>query len=382
MNQPTTREILLVGAGHAHLEVLRRSGSRLKTRGGRITLLDRNPHWFFPNFTADVLGGHCGLKAFQVDLRDLCRRWGAVFIQDEAVSLLPQQKKLLTRSGRMLDYDLLSLALGSVPQELERDIPAEGSFPVFPVYKVLEIRNEIETFLELFPQRRLEIAVVGAGPGGVEYSLNIAQLLAERAPKAGWRLTLLEGRDRLLPGLAPAAGRLVRRVMTAHDVSVRTNALVQHVQSNRLVLERGETVPFDLAVVATGGRCDDLLGRAGFATDERGALWVDRTLQVEGHAGVFAAGDCAAVRNTRNLRTGALARAQGPVLAANLLASLGGGPWRRFQGPWRGCQLISLGQDEALLSLPHTALAGRWALWLKRWLDRRYRRQWAGLNPK
>lgn len=377
MNGPKPRDILLVGAGHAHLEVLRRSGP-LRARGGRITLLDRNPYWFFPNFAADVLGGHYGLKEFQVDLHDLCRRWGAAFIQDEAMSLLPQQKKLLTRSGRMLDYDLLSLALGSVPQELERDIPAEGSFPVFPVYKVLEIRNEIETFLELFPQRQLEIAVVGAGPSGVEYSLNIAQLLALRAPEAGWRLTLLEGRGRLLPTLSPAAGRLAGRVLVAHDVSVRVNAAVQHVQSNRLVLERGETVPFDLAVVATGGRCDELIAKSGLATDERGALRVDRTLQADGHAGVFAAGDCAAVRGTRSLRTGALARAQGPVLAANLLASLGGGRRRRFQGPWRGCLLISLGQDEALLSLPHTALAGRWALRLKRRLDRRYRRQWAG----
>jgi NADH dehydrogenase FAD-containing subunit len=376
MTEPKPQEILLVGAGHAHLEVLRRSKS-LQARGGRITLLDRNPYWFFPNFTAEVLSGHYGLQEFRVDLRELCQRQGATFIQDEAVSLLWQQKKLLTRSGRMLDFDLLSLALGSIPQELERDVPAEGSFPVFPVYKVLEIRNEIETFLELFPQRRLEVAVVGAGPSGVEYALNIAQLLAERAPDAGWRLTLLESRGRLLPGRSRAAGRLVRRVLSAHDVSVRVGAAVQHVQSNRLVLERGETVPFDLAVVATGGRCDDLLGKSGLATDERGALWVDRTLQVVEHPGVFAAGDCAAIRGTRNLRTGSLARAQGPVLAANLLACLGGGPWKRFQGPYRGWQLISLGQDEALLSLPHWALAGRWALKLKRWLDGRFRRQWS-----
>ena len=375
MNDRKPTEILLAGAGHANLEVLARSRSLLD-RGGRLTLLDRNPHWFFPNFAADVLGGHCGLQEFRIDLRELCQRQGAQFIQDEVVSLLLQQKKLLTRSGRVLDFNLLSLALGSVPQELERDVPAEGSFPVVPVYKVLEIRNEIETFLELFPQRRLEVAVLGAGPAGVEYSLNIAQLLAQRGPEAGWRLTLLEGSSRLLPGLSQAAGRLVRRVLMAHDVTVRVNAQVQHVQSNRLVLERGETVPFDLAVVATGGRCDDLLGRSGLATDERGAVRVDRTLQAEGRPGVFAAGDCAAVRGLRSLRTGRSARAQGPVLAANLLACLAGVRLRRFQGPWRGCQLISLGQDEAMLSLPHAALAGRWVLGLKRWLDQQYRWRW------
>lgn len=376
MNDPKPKEILLAGAGHANLEVLAHSRSLLKTHGGRLTLLDRNPNWFFPNFTADVLGGHYGLQDFRIDLRELCQRQGVQFIQDEVVSLLLQQKKLLTRSGRMLDFDLLSLALGSVPQELERDVPAEGSFPVIPVYKVLEIRNEIETFLELFPQRRMEVAVLGAGPAGVEYSLNLAQLLAQRAPEAGWKLTLVEGSGRLLPGLSQTAGRLVRRVLLAHDVTVRLGAAVQHVQSNRLVLERGETVPFDLAVVATGSRCDELLGRSGLATDERGALWVDRTLQAEGHPGVFATGDCAAVRGLRNLRTGAAARAQGQVLTANLLATLSGGRLRRFQGPYRGCQLISLGQDEALLTLPHAALAGRWVLELKRWLDRRFRRQW------
>ncbi|MEW6517023.1 MAG: FAD-dependent oxidoreductase [candidate division FCPU426 bacterium] len=375
MAEMSETKILLVGAGHAHLEVLARSRS-LRACGGRIILLDRNPHWFFPNFAAGVLGGEYGLKDFQVDLKELCRRQGADFVQDEAVSLLPQQKKLLTRSGRVLDFDLIALAVGSISQELERDVPAEGSFPVFPVYKVLEIRNEIETFLELFPQRRLELAVVGAGPSGVEYAVNAAQLMAERAPSEGWKLTLVERRDRVLPNLAPAAGRLAFRALIAHDVVVRTGAAVQHIQSNRLVLERGETVPFDLAVVATGGRCDDWLGKSGLPSDEYGALAVDRTLEVNRHPGVFATGDCATVSGTRSLRSGSLARAQGPVLAANLLASLRRQGKRRFQGPYRGCQLVSLGKSEALLALPHAALAGRWAARLKRWLDGRYRARW------
>ncbi len=368
------KPVLALGAGPAHLHLITQARA-LRAQGARLTVLDRNPFWYFPNMATEVLSGFYGLKDFHVDLRALCKRHGADFILDEAVTLLPKQKKVMTKSGRVLTYALASFALGSLPTETEGDVPAEGSFPVCPVHKVLEIRNEIETFLELFPEKRMEIVILGGGPAGVEYAINTAQFMAERRPPAGWRLILLEAKPRLLGGLPPTAIRQAGLALQAHDVELRTQSEVQHVQSNRLVLDHGETLEFDLAIVATGGRINDIFNQAGFETDARGALPVERTLRLRTHPELFATGDCARVFGIAERLSRQSAARQGPVLAHNLLASLHGRPLRPWQPRFRPWQIISLGSREALAVKDRWALSGRWVAGLKHWLDRKYIRR-------
>jgi NADH dehydrogenase FAD-containing subunit len=369
MMTPNGKTILLVGAGHAHLQVLARA-REFSRAGAALTLVSPEPYWFFPNMASEVLSGYYGLADFRVDLLALADRYGVTFICDEVVSLLPEHRKVMTIEGRMLEYDLVSFNLGSQANEADHDVPVDGNFSLLPIRNIIEIRNEVETLLELRPDQPLAAMILGGGPGGVETALNLAALLRERAPAAGWTLTLLEAKARLLPGLSPRASALATRRLRQAGVQVRTASEIQHVQSGRVVLERGETLNYDLAVMALGNRVADLFIRAGLLTDDVGALLVERTLRLRDHPEIFAAGDCARLWGLGLSRRGAHAAAQGPILAHNLLAVLKGRTLQTYSGH-APAQIISLGPGDALWTRGRLAARGKWVAALKHWRDQR-----------
>jgi NADH dehydrogenase FAD-containing subunit len=366
----TAKHILLVGAGHAHLGVLARAQALVRA-GARLTLVCPDPAWYFADMAAEVLGGYYGLADFRVDVRALCARAGAEWLGEEVVSLLPEHRQVLTATGRALEYDLASFAVGSLSAEREGDVPVDGSYPLLPVQVILEVRNELETLLELEPDRSPQVLVLGGGPTGVETALALAGLLAERSPAQGWTVTLIEGRARVLPGGIAAASRVAERALARHGVKVRTGTEIQHVQSGRVVLEHGETLNFDLALTAMGNRVTDLFGKAGLHTDDFGALLVDRTLRSRDRPELFAAGDCARLWGLGLPRTSQHAIAQAPVLAHNLLAVLRGAPLRAY-APAVQQQWLALGPREALWVRGQRAWHGSWVLALKRRRERAY----------
>jgi len=370
-----SKTILLIGAGHAHLHVITRA-REFANAGAQLTLVSPEPFWYYPGMAGEVLSGYYGLADFRVDLRSLTEKYGVNYIADEVTHMLPEHRKVLTLSGRALDYDLSSCAIGAIPAESEGDVPVDGSYPLSPVRSIIEIRNEVETLLELEPDRMLTALILGGGPGGVETALNLTALLRERAPVAGWSVMLLEAKARVLSAFSMHASRLAARKLARAKVEVRTGAEIQHVQSGRVVLDRGETLNFDLAVVALGSRVSDLFTRAGLLTDDAGALLVERTLRLRDHPELFAAGDCAHLWGLGLSRCGVHAIAQGPVLAHNLLAVLRGRPLEAYHRSGTPLQMISLGPAEGLLVRGRWAFRGRWVRFLKHRLDRAYVRRY------
>ena len=364
------KTVVLVGAGMTNLQVITQA-KKFHALQTQLVLLDVNSFWFFSGMAAEVLSGYYGLKDFHLDLRLLAKQYGIEFVQDEVTALLPQQKKVMTASGRMLEFDLVSFACGTISAMPEGDVPAEGSFPVKPLKNVLQIRNEIETCMELFPKKILELLVLGAGPAGVEYAINIADLLEERRPAPGWKITLLEAQSKVLPGFPKKAVIIAEKMLKASAVTIRTKSEIQHVQSNRIVLDYGETLEFDLAVVAMGNRVIDLFMQAGLETNKNGALVVEPSLRAQNYAEIFAGGDCAQLKGASFSQSTQNVRQQGPVLVKNLLATLQSKPLQEVSGSKCPVQFVSLGKANALVIKGNTVLEGKWVRTLKQCWDRR-----------
>src|SRR5205807_350295 len=90
-------------------------------------------------------------------------------------------------------------------------------------------KAEVETSLEA-KQRLLSVAVVGGGFSGVEVAGEVADLLRASSRfyrnLTAWdiRVTLLEGRERILPELPEKLSAFADRKMAANGITIRTNA--------------------------------------------------------------------------------------------------------------------------------------------------------------
>ena len=85
----------------------------------------------------------------------------------------------------------------------------------------------------------------------------------------------------------------------------------------------------------SGNGPDPLMKSLAVEKDKRGALVTDNTLELQGHPGVWALGDCAAVADAKKGKicpsTAQFAFREAEVLAKNICAELQGRPKRDFR---------------------------------------------------
>jgi selenide,water dikinase len=335
---PATRQLLLAGGGHSHALLLLTWAMRPQSRPrqSRITLVSRRGGTLYSGVVPALVAGLRPPEACAIDLRSLCDRAGVAFVQAEITGLDPLQTELRLAGRPPLRFDALSLDVGAVTG------PARGG-------DGLAVKP-LEPFLAWCAALAVgqEVRIRGGGAAAVELALAL------RARGHPVRL-LLRG-ERLRLGSA-AAGRAGERLLAAAGV----------------VIERrvAEGAPADLR--CTGSRAPAWLASSGLPVEAgSGRLRTDRSLQVLGHPGLFASGDCGVIDGDSRPASGVWAVRAAPVLAANLRRHLAGEPLRRWRPQPLALQLLGDGGacgggPRALASWGPLSLGP--SRWLWRWKE-------------
>jgi NADH dehydrogenase len=175
------------------------------------------------------------------------------------------------------------------------------------------------------------------------------------------RWLLADLADRLLPELSPRMSATAERVLRKRGVEIRVGESIDHAGPDCLRMTTGEEITTRSLIWCVGVRPDPLVEALSLPTD-RGRLRVHETLEVLGHAHVFACGDCAAVPDVT--RPGSVtgmtaqhAQRQGKLVARNVAASL----TRRDLEPYKHHDLgflVDLGGGKAAANPLHIPLSG------------------------
>src|SRR3954453_18113496 len=165
---PITKDLVLVGGGHAHVHVLKRFGMRPEP-GVRVTLIARDLETPYSGMLPGYVAGLYDFAQCHIDLVRLARFAGARLIHDEAVGLDREARRVLCRDHPPIRYDIVSLAIGSVPQRHDVPGPPEPTVPVKPIDRFA--RRWEALLARVAAQPRLRLAVGGGGAGGGELTL-------------------------------------------------------------------------------------------------------------------------------------------------------------------------------------------------------------------
>jgi pyridine nucleotide-disulfide oxidoreductase family protein len=346
-------DLLLAGAGHAHLGVLRQwcTGQRPQ---GRIALISEGPYAWYSGMLPGLLAGRYRPEQCRVPLQTLCTAAGVELLQGRLVNLDPGSNTLTLSDGRHLLSSWLSLNLGSQPKAPQG---VKSTLELLPV-------KPFEAFLNVWAEWRRSpqpLAILGGGAAGVELALAFAPQVPV--------LTLISAAQ-ILAGHPPALrARAIRRLAQA-GVRVQEGVAVDGVQGDALMIGKQTTWHGRRVILATGASPLPWLCETGLACDERGFVRVSSTLQSLSHPHILAAGDCASLVGTP--RNGVYAVRQGPTLAANLSAALQGHALHSFVPQRRALALLADGQGGALMSWAGVTAEGSLLGWWKDHLDRRF----------
>ncbi len=356
-------DLLLVGAGHTHLYLVRHAGE-LVAAGYRVHLLA--PRFFhYSGLASAIAAGAAPAATGRVDVAALAGRSGVTFHEGTLVALDLDNRLARDADGSELRFDVVSLNIGSVVA------PLPGATVEADVRRVkpLSDLHGLSEALESVPTGA-RVTVVGGGASGVELA---AHLSARRGVS---RVHLLEAASHVGDGLPAGARRRVRRLLADRGAVVRTGCAVAELSDRSVRCADGTVLEHDAALLATGLSAPPLV--AGLGLGDHAGVPVRETLQHVDHDDVYAVGDCARFLARPLPRIGVHGVRQGPVLHRSLLARAQGQPLPAYRPQRRALSVLDLGGGTGLATWGPVWWEGRSALRLKRLIDRRWLRGYQG----
>ena len=378
------KQLLLLGAGHAHAQVLR-AWAAAPVPGCEVLIVSPSALAPYSGMVPGWLAGTYRFEDICINFAALAQAAGAKLLIDSVVTLDANQRQVRLASGVVLGYDLLSLNVGSTlnpPAVLHTSTdPAGHARSRLLCMRPLGGLHSAWTTLLRDPALRsstgnnqtpFTVTAVGGGAAGVESLLAVLARLRSLQPGRQWQDLhgkLLTRSATLLPGMAPGAVRAATTALAAAGAQVLTNTGFNPDQDGS----------GGLLLWATGAEAHAWQRSSGLAVSERGFIRINRHLQSTSHPQVFAVGDCADWAPPLP-KAGVYAVRMGPGLTHNLRAALGAKPghstgWMDYQPQHRFLALLATADGSAVASWGPLSTQGRWVLRWKDKIDRRFLRQ-------
>jgi NADH dehydrogenase len=217
----------------------------------------------------------------------------------------------------------------------------------------------------------LGFVFVGAGYAGVEALAELNDL-AHAALRfypnlrdVPQRWVLVDAAPKILPEIPRRLGEYAARHLARRGVEIHVETTLESYDGREAVLSDGTRVPARTLVWSAGVRPHPLLAELALPLDERGRVLIDETLRVQGHANVWALGDCAAVVNTRTPGAADPPTCQHALRQARRLAKNLTGTPKPYGYRMLG-QVATLGYHKGIAEIPGVRLRGFLGWWVAR----------------
>ncbi len=364
MTQP--RQLVLAGAGHAHLTTLKHL-RRFTERGHGVTVINKEDHHYYSGMGPGMLSGIYKPEEIRIHVKKMVEDRGGRFIRDEVVRIDPHGKRILLKEGGEVPYQVASFNLGSgIPVDEALQAGAESFYPVKPIRNLLPAREEI---LERLRGGPLELAVCGGGAAGTEITGNLLRLVHRAGGRANIRLITGE---RLMAEAPDGVRKRALAFFQKRGVRVMEGVLMKRIAQERLHLSDGSRLRCHLAFLALGVKPPAVFRTSGLPTGPDGGLRVNPHLQSDAHPELFGGGDCIHFTPRPLAKVGVFAVRQNPILMENLLSALEGRSLKRFSPQPAYMLILNLGDGTGILYWKSLVFRGRLAFWLKDHIDRKF----------
>ncbi len=283
------KRLVLIGGGHAHLSVLE-ALARERPAGVEAVLVTPSQFQIYSGMLPGWMAGHYVQAQCQIDLQPLAKAAHICMVTNRIVDMDADRQCVRLPDGRQLEYDFLSMDVGSEIDVSSLEKAGEKLLPVKP----------LDAFFEAWPRilssarekAGYRLGVVGGGAAGVALALAARHAFTESGIDGC--VDLVASDSGLLAGHAAGVQRRVARFMA------KAGVVVHYLQGTGaaagVLLSDGTMLPADCVIAATGARAPRWLAHTGLKLDVNGYVAVDGTYRSSSHRNVFAAGDVSARR--------------------------------------------------------------------------------------
>ena len=315
MKSSSTLKLVIVGGGYAGLSAL--ITFREYASHAHIILIDPRPHHLIITRLHESV--RRPLESIQIPFSNLAKRFNFRHIQSyielnqDILSEWDRQKSLNVE-GEIIYFDYILIATGAI--SFDSDIS-----PNVHDLNSLSRNSFAKTLQKLISDTGLQepkINIIGAGPTGIQFSFEIANVLLKC--HRTFRLNLIDSNEKLLSRFPTQISAYVEQKLSMKQIHIKNSQYYKGVKNNQILLQNTNTgieskMVSDLTLLLIGNKSKLILHANLF-----GQVKLDNIILNH----VYTAGDCSHFDQIgSNSLTSQSAIRKGKATAKNILSKAG-----------------------------------------------------------
>ena len=379
------KRILILGGGFGGLYTALELEKALANNSSfEVVLVNRENFFLFTPMLHEIAASDLDFTHIVNPLRKLLQR--VEFFHGEVQAIDLQSRNVCIVHGpkrhmHEIDYDYLVIALGSTTNFYGMPGLKDNAITMKSLGDAIHLRNQLIDILEeadfecAVGARRdlLGVVVAGGGFAGVETVAAVNDFLRGALRSYAHltedliRIVLVHPGQVVLPELGPKLGLYAQEKLAKRGVEIRVNTKVVRVSDRGVELDNGETIRTK-TVVWTAGTSPNAILEALPCAKEHGRVVVNEFMEVPGHSGVWALGDCAFALDPGTGKpyppTAQHAMREGKIVGKNILATIRTRRKKSFEFSTLGL-LAAIGRRSGVANILGVNFSGflAWFLW-------------------
>jgi sulfide:quinone oxidoreductase len=321
------KKLLILGAGTAGTMMANRLRKKLPLDEWAIAIVDQYPkHYYQPGFLFMPFGIYSEKDVIKQKKEFIPRR--VHYIESEIDRIEPDHNRVLLRSGKQLDYDILILATGvkTAPEQTEGMLGSDWRRRVFDFYTfegALALHNALRDWTGGKLVVHISEMPIKCPVAPLEFAFLADWWLSERGLRDKTEITYVTPLSGAFT--KPIASKVLAHLLEEKGIKVVTDFNVARIdnEQHKLVSWDEKEVPYDLLVTVPTNMGDPAIERSGLG-DELNLVPTNRhTLQSKQHQNIFVIGDATDLPSSK---AGSVAHFESEVLAENIVHYIKGEP--------------------------------------------------------
>ena len=301
------KKVVIVGGGFGGFTAAKKLSNKL---GLEVLLVDSTNHHLFQPLLYQVACAALHPADIAFPIREILKNAPNItVIMSEVVKVQKETQHIELKSGEMIPYDYLILAVGARHHYFGHDEWEKYAPGLKSLGDALEIRKRMLVGYERLESckflhmkncdERLNFVIIGGGPTGVELAGAISEI-ARYVLRKNFRMIhpeetkiiLIEGSPRVLSQFSPELSHKAAKDLESLGVTIMTNTRVDKIDNNGVYIG-DQLIPTKEVFWAAGNAASPLLSTLNTSCDHAGRVIVEKDLSVPGHPELFVIGDAA-----------------------------------------------------------------------------------------
>lgn len=361
------KTIILIGSGHAHLEILK-GLTLVDTQQNNFILISPNELAFYSGLIPRFIIGEITDSDIAIKSAEYAKLKGVNYIQGRVKSIDLLNNQATLENGTIFRFDIASINIGGPPMQTPTQSP----------YKTISVRP-FAAFVKMWRTIQRECSrcinptfvVIGGGAAAVEVATALKiRLIRNQAPKA--TVYLISKGQRLCENYSDRISKDILNSLIKLGIVVHLNENVEQIFEHHILLKTGEHLKFDsiFPVLPSAPPNIQYIGH-NILRDSMGFVVVDDRFQISPN--VFAVGDCSSMKSYASLpKSGVIAVHQGRHLLKSIRAVLDNKDPLLFHPPKNQLNILITGDSKARLVWGKFSTESKFIYKIKKWIDSNY----------